>query len=78
MEKVTIIYNGFTLQVQGIIQGIDESVGIYSEDFEAEEIKHNDLDLFDDYDHEQLEEIEALCLTAIKKGYQADWEAAND
>ena len=77
MEKLIITYEGATLNIQGLIVKEDESVGIFHDTFEAEEIKCSDLDVFDDYDLVQLFEIEELCLKALKENNQTNWEQAN-
>jgi hypothetical protein len=40
------------------------------------EIKHKDLDVFDDYDLDQLDEIETICLKEIRDIDMGDWETA--
>ena len=77
MEKLVITYKDLNLTIQGHIVESDESVGIFHDTFEAEEIKHNDLDVFDDYDLDQLDEIEELCLKALKENNQTNWEQTN-
>jgi len=74
--KLTIKYEGLILNVQGTLIEEDESVGIFNNYFEAYEIKCSDLDVFDDYDLDQLFEIETICLKEIKDIEQGDWEAA--
>jgi len=74
--KLTIKYEGLILNVQGTLIYEDESVGIFNNYFEAEEIKCNDLDVFDDYDLDQLDEIETICLKEIKDIEQGKWEDA--
>ena len=41
------------------------------------EEKYEQRILFDDYDEEQLQDIEGLCLVAIKEDEQTNWEIAN-
>ena len=77
MEKLVITYKDLKLTIQGHIVESDESVGIFHDTFESEEIKHNDLDVFDDYDLHQLFEIEELCLKALKENIQGEFETAN-
>jgi hypothetical protein len=74
--KLKITYEGLILNVQGTLIYEDESVGIFNNYFEAYEIKHKDLDVFDDYDLDQLDEIETICLKEIRDIDQGNWETA--
>tara|TARA_R110000787_G_scaffold7178_4_gene24704 strand:+ start:36 stop:245 length:210 start_codon:yes stop_codon:yes gene_type:complete len=68
MEKIEVKYEQRILIVEGCF---------FNATFESHSIKCNDLELFDDYDEEQLQDIEGLCLVAIKEDEQTNWEIAN-
>lgn len=74
--EIKIKYNGITLTVQGKFQPEEEEHGV-REEFTIDEIKYNDIDVFDDYDWEELEEIAALSLNEYIWVNQSNWEDAN-
>ena len=74
--EITIRYNDRKLTIQGQLQDAEPSVGL-GESFEIWEIKYNDLEVSDDYDLEDMEEIEEICIKEVKEGNQSLWEAAN-
>ena len=74
--EITIRYNDRKLTIQGQLQNAEPSVGL-GESFEIWEIKYNDLEVSDDYDCEDMEEIEDICIKEVKEGNQSRWEAAN-
>jgi len=74
--EITIRYNDRKLTIQGQLQNAEPSVGL-GESFEIWEIKYNDLEVSDDYDLEDMEEIEEICIKEVKEGNQSLWEAAN-
>ena len=48
-----------------------------SDYFVCEKIILNDIDIYDDFDYEEIEDIEELSLENIENENQSSWEAAN-
>jgi len=74
--EIQIKYQNIILTVQGILQSEEEENAV-QEEFIVDEIKCNDVDVFDDYDWEELEEISKLSLVEYKESRQTNWEIAN-
>lgn len=75
MEKLTIVFINKTLNIEGVFKPEDSSCGFH-EEFEVNEIKSGDIDLWDDYDEDDLQEIEELALIKYKENQQVKWENA--
>ena len=75
--ETKIQYNETLITVQGYIEYADESVGIMSDYYVCEKIILNDIDIYDDFDYEEIEDIEELSLENIENENQSSWEAAN-
>ncbi len=75
--ETRITYNDQVLIITGDIIRSEPSNNI-NEGFEAYDIKDDLLfDIWDDFDEDDLQEIEALCLIKAKENSQTNWEIAN-
>ena len=57
-----INHNNKSLIVEGFFEGIDETVGIFVDSFTVEVVKHNDIDITDEIEEDEMEELDALAL----------------
>ena len=75
--EIKITYNGDRLVIQGLVKPSEPESGLLGEYFDIDEIKCNDVIVYDNYDFVQLDEIENICIKEVKGIDQSGWESVN-
>ena len=77
MKVTEIEYNGLILIVTGELIKEEPDNNI-NEGFEATDIEtSNGINIWDEYDEEELQEIESICFDKVKEDNQTNWETVN-